>query len=297
MVSSISILPGDSVLLTAIGDSIEWYDAASGGNLLATGPSYQTPPLDQPVTYYLESISSYPGEMQLGGKPDNSGNGGLPSQNSFLYFNAWEPFTLHAVTVYAVTSPSGQRTIQLMDANNNILQEAIVSLNPGQWELELEFPVPAGNFLSLRCAENNLFRNNSGVQFPYPIGTVGEITSDNLGTGNYYYYFYNWKIQQQSFYCPSDRVPLTVQVSAVGDPLPLGSLELSPNPTQGVFQVKWSGNASLARLIDATGKEVLRAPAAGLQSLEIDASSLAAGLYHLQLEINGRWVGRKLVKS
>lgn len=295
VISDISIMPGDSVLLTAVGDSIYWYDAPTGGNLLAVGDSYQTPPLSQATTYFVESHADFIGEAQTGGKPDNSGGGGLPTQGAFMFFNAWEPFILKSVTVYVpATAPTGQRTIQLMDANDNVLEEATLFLGPGQWEVELEMPVPAGNFLSLRCAENNLFRNTGGVDYPYPIGDVGEITGDNLGIG-YYYYFYNWKIMKGSLTCISERVPVTVGVSAVDDQLQGANFRLMPNPANDKVVVEWEGNANQLRLLDVAGRSILLVNANGQTSHLLDVAALPSGFYQVQLEVDGQWIGQKLV--
>ena len=49
--------PNGSVTLNATSTgTISWYDAATGGNLLGTGPSFTTPPLNNPTTYYAESV-------------------------------------------------------------------------------------------------------------------------------------------------------------------------------------------------------------------------------------------------
>jgi gliding motility-associated-like protein len=51
---------GSSATLTASGspDSYEWYDAATGGNLLVTGSVYVTPELTTTQTYYVQSIAN-----------------------------------------------------------------------------------------------------------------------------------------------------------------------------------------------------------------------------------------------
>ena len=73
-----------------------------------------------------------------------------------------------------------------------------------------------GDSLTLRCLENNLFRNNQGVQYPYAIGDVGQIYTSFYGT-SYYYYFYNWKIKKQDITCVSDRVPVAVTITGTND--------------------------------------------------------------------------------
>lgn len=54
------VCSGSQVTLTASGspDDYEWYDAATGGNLLVTGPVYVTPELTTAQTYYVQSIAN-----------------------------------------------------------------------------------------------------------------------------------------------------------------------------------------------------------------------------------------------
>jgi len=54
-----AVCPGLAQTLTASAGSgtFQWYDAASNGNLLATGTTYTTPPLAANTVYYVENIS------------------------------------------------------------------------------------------------------------------------------------------------------------------------------------------------------------------------------------------------
>lgn len=56
-VANIAICPNNSATLTATapGGNYDWYDAATGGNLLASGNSYTTPTLIANATYYVET--------------------------------------------------------------------------------------------------------------------------------------------------------------------------------------------------------------------------------------------------
>jgi hypothetical protein len=283
------IAPNESALLTAIGENMEWYDAAANGLLLATGANFQTPVLDQSTTYYVESHSQYPGEIQYGGKADNSGAGALPSQGSYNYFNAWEEFTIVNVTVYVpVTAPSGLRTIRLYDGNEVLLDENVFDLGPGTHELTLNFEVPVGNNYSLRCVENNLFRNTSAnTQFPYPIGTVGEITNDALGN-EYYYYFYNWKVQKKSYECISDRVPVTVKVVSPSNEVSkeVCKITLTPNPASSLVMVDIEGvaKASSLKIYDGLGREVMQMALANNHGNLLQVEGLSAGIYLVKIQ-------------
>jgi len=60
IVNSTTICPGSSAVLTANASAngvLSWYDSATGGNLLATGNTFKTPPLSLSTTYYVENTA------------------------------------------------------------------------------------------------------------------------------------------------------------------------------------------------------------------------------------------------
>ena len=52
--------PGVITLTATASDTIYWYDAALGGTLLSTGPTFTTPSLTSTTTYYLQTTLSCP---------------------------------------------------------------------------------------------------------------------------------------------------------------------------------------------------------------------------------------------
>ena len=58
--SSAPVCPGSiSTLIASSGsNTVQWYDAATDGNLLATTNTYTTPPLNTNTTYYIQSVST-----------------------------------------------------------------------------------------------------------------------------------------------------------------------------------------------------------------------------------------------
>lgn len=58
--SGTTICPGSAATLTATapGGTLQWYDAASGGSLLATGAAFTTPVLTSNTTYYVQTTVS-----------------------------------------------------------------------------------------------------------------------------------------------------------------------------------------------------------------------------------------------
>lgn len=294
----VTIVQNDSILLSATGENLHWYDQPAGGDALSTGVTFQTPPLSQTTTYYVEAHYNYPGEILSGGKPDNSGGGGLPTQNAYTFFDAWEAFTLLSVTVYVPNNAiTGNRTIQLFDGSNQMLASATVFLGSGQHEVELNFEVPTGTGMSLRCLENNLFRNTNGVEYPYPIGDVGEMTTSIFGE-NYYYYFYDWKIQKPSLDCISERTPVTVTVTSSGETSREAAWLVYPNPAGSEIFVSLKNTesgAGLLRLFDTGGKEISRKEITENQTVSFDSGNLPAGVYHLQLMLGESIFSRRVV--
>ena len=297
--------PGSATLTATSGENIEWYDMPVGGNKIGTGDMLPIPFVDQDTTFYAESHPVYGGEEQDGGKPDNSGGGGLTTSGAYNFFDAYEPFTIMRVTVYVPENggEEGDRTIQLVDKDDTVLEEITTNLTIGQHEVELNFDVPVGEDFSLRCLENNLFRNNMGVQYPYAIGDVGSITTSFYGD-DYYYYFYDWKIRKAAKECISERtaadVSIIVSASNIGNTLT--QLNVYPNPADQVAFIKFEALENvdlLIRVFDATGKEAMErkevSTAIGTNIEEINTSPLAKGIYNIQLSINGNSVNKKLI--
>ena len=291
-----TIIQGQSIEITAEGDSLHWYDMATGGTLLTIGDTLVTPSLDVSTTYYVESLNFHPGEIQSGGKPDNSGGGGI-SFGGYNFFDVWETFTLVSVKVYVPTNTQpGERTIQLADKDGVILSEKIVDLDTGVHVIELNFDVPIGTDFSLRNPEANLFRNNSGVNYPYPIGDVGEITTSLIGN-SWYYYFYDWKIQKEGQNCISERVPVTIEVTNTDETFAQAGFHIFPNPTSHELFVKMENAAELIRLFDIQGKMLLEKTTMGNTIEILKISDLAAGIYAIHIVAAGDVFHTKFVKQ
>src|SRR5690606_26187368 len=145
------------------------------------------------------------------GKPNTTG-GGISVQTGFLRFEAWEPFVLSSVKVFLPEgAPLTPRFVQLF-SEDTLLAVRQFQVNPGWNELLLDFDVPIGK-LSLHCPQGNLFRDTGNTAYPYPLGDVGEIETSSFGD-DYYYYFYDWKIQTRETECVSSRIGVSLIISA-----------------------------------------------------------------------------------
>ncbi len=229
---------GSVTLNAAATGTVNWYDNSTNGNLVGTGESFQTPPLSATTSYFAEA-TVLPSPV-FGGLPDNTtGSGGNFDNTSdrYIIFNCTSPVTLVSVVVYA--SGSGNRTIQLKNSNGNILQTLTINIPNGQNTVTLNFNIPAGTNMRLSVSgTSNLYRNTTGAVYPMNIGNSVTLIGTNSAAGaNYYYYFYNWKIQEPA--CVSSRT----QIKAIINPEATASVNVS---TSSVFPVCEGSNISFS---------------------------------------------------
>jgi PKD repeat protein len=249
--------------LTATGSGdVSWYDAAVGGNLLASGSTFTTPVLSSPTTYYVENSLS--GGTATVGAIDNtiSGTGAYYTNQTYHYlvFDAYSSFTLAQVKVYA--GAAGVRNIDLRDAGGNVLQTVSVNIPMGESYIDLNMNIPAGNGYQLGTAGgNNLYRNQGGAAFPYTLDGVVSITGNSAGAQapTNYYYFYDWQIEQR---CASPRVavqvdvysgPLAVQVTGSTSFCEGDAIQFNATSNYNSAELSWTLNGTIA----GTGNSVL----------------------------------------
>ena len=198
-------------------------------------------------------------------------------------------------------SEAGLRQVQLFDDNDNMLAEKSFDLELGPRTLALNFDVPVGTGFSLRCPQQNLFRNSGGVNYPYAIGDVGSITTSVFGN-SWYYYFYNWQIQKESTICISGREPVELMPVAIDEIEAISSLDIFPNPATSNVSVAFNATAIeplTVTLINVVGKlasnKVVQDLSLGQNLINLDVSDLPSGIYNLELQMNGQKTTRKIV--
>lgn len=292
--------------LTAIGNDLRWYDVPVGGEILGTGPNFETPFINETTSFYVEDANIVGGEIVFGGKEDNSGPGGMHSNSSFfLKFDAFEDIIIKSVLVYA--NGSGNRTIRATDSNGTIIAEGVYNIPDGESRVDIEFEIPAGTGYELKTTGNpQLYRNgeDNTLAYPYALGDMGAITGTNIQGSNefnYYYFFYDWEVQRPESGCVSDRV----EVLAVVDTTTSGIEEddqmvfdLFPVPASDIvnLELSFAGVFDL-QLLDVSGKTLLNEQRVANEGdvQQINLQGLATGLYFVKV-INGEDFGvRRLV--
>jgi hypothetical protein len=289
---------GVTVELTATGSNVFWYDDSLSTTPIAQGNVFATA-IEDTTTFYLEDVAEYGGGTFETGMPAHQGS--LFNGNTFngqVLFNALEAFVLKQVTVS--TDKAGIRIIELRNSQGNVLDSREVDIPVGTSTLDLDLPIPAGNgyLLTTNQAKNQavlgtisprLYRSDEGVNYPYVVQDVVEVTGSNFG-GNYYYYFYDWQIELPPLQCVSDRSDVTVffVVVSVQDRFANGQVSISPNPSSGLFTLEMeivAGSEPQLQVSDPTGRLVLQ------QSLKADGNRL-----HHVLDLGGLPAGVYLLK-
>jgi hypothetical protein len=278
--------------LYATGSNLTWYDAAMGGNVVGSGEFFNTPFVDENTTFWVSSQSTYGGGSVTGGKPDNSGSGGLPSTGGRLFFDITDACTLAQVTAYVpVESSAGMRTIELYDNGGNLLNSVVLNCELGENVLNLNFPLSEGSY-QIGCAENNLFRNSAGVSYPYTIGEVGSINNSTFGT-SYYYYFYDWQVILPSVTCESERVAASVQIIGIDELENPLQIEAYPNPATSFVQLSAPKpiNQANVSVYDMNGNLVMTQKITQFNNQQLDVTKWSAGAYRVVIS-DGKSVSR-----
>ena len=200
-----------SVILEATGanaDDLVWYAEETGGEPLATGKNFKTPVIDTTTTYWVGEFFKGEGELKNQGNPGPVSSD-VYSSNEGLVFELTGSTVLIDVDVY-VTGPADDLTVQLIDDQGNIREKTVfvpggTSTFPTKVTVPLDFEIndPENGPFQLIKASGPDMMGTPGASYPYPLGTVGEITEGT--SSSTYYYFYDWTIISSIPLCESDR--------------------------------------------------------------------------------------------
>ncbi len=269
--------------------AIKWYATNTSPTSIFEGIDYTTN-LNQTTSFFVQQSSGL-NTLTNGGALDNTLSAGVSHAGGYgLVFDVFKDMVLRTFEVYA--SGAGNRNFVLTDGNGNVLENVTVSVPDGKSTVTLDWKIPQGSDYVVTCekiggASVELFRNSAFTDFPFPISNILSITN---GTASgveleYYYYFYNWLVEEDQVDCPSDRVEITATLDlcvGVSD-LELAGVQLFPNPMQDVLTLKTDGRLETAswEMFDVQGKVVATGQLTGTAT--IDVSKFQTGLYVLRL--------------
>jgi hypothetical protein len=286
-----------SLLLTATGTNLSWYDQQVGGTLLTTGPSYTTPLLNTTTTYWVDATTDYPGAIDYTGMTNHEGSlySGGTATNGSVIFDVLAPSVLNSVKVY--TDTPGDREIQLLNSGGTVIASLLVNIPMDSSRVTLNFNLAPGTDYSLTTNPviNNqtlgtttprLQRSSMGVTYPYTINNLLSINNSNQGTG-YYYYFYDWEVQEPSYMCVSDRVPVVADITTGLNNATSGSaVSVYPNPASALVNIDVTVAGKIAvGLFDIAGRLVKSESFENLSAgkITLNVGGIAKGSYNLRI--------------
>ena len=219
-------VPG-AVMLTAsadAGQTLRWYDAEFGGNLLSEGATLNLPGVTESATYWVEASQSTTGPSGTGGELATQPGGQYHTNSArWLEFDVLEPMRLVNVTVYA--NGTYDRGFEIIDAIGQVLWSTTVNVTDGEFLLPIGFDLEPGTSYGLRCTTGNpqLWREGtaSTLNYPYDLAGLGSITGSTVAATpeSYYYFFYKWNVESTlDVECVSARADVQVTVTQCTDP-------------------------------------------------------------------------------
>jgi hypothetical protein len=208
---------------TFTGNSVDlsWFNDPMSEIPVGNGLTYTTPVLNATTSYWVQEIPVYDGLQASGGKlATGTGQYHSNSQNWQL-FDAHEDIILKQVRVFA--NGSGNRTIQVINNQGNQVAVGTFNIPNGSSYVDLNFNIPAGTGYGIRTLDNNpqLWRDAppTTLNYPYHIGALASITSSSIIGANalaYYYFFYDWQVETQTYTCPGDKYEVVAYVGELG---------------------------------------------------------------------------------
>lgn len=274
--------PG-TVNLSASGSTIlNWYDAPTGGNLVATGTSY-SPNVALTTTYYVSSGAESTGAVNTAAYTGTSASSALFKG---IAFDVTNKLKLKTVTVYPKNTASlTPITISLYDAAGNIVSGTVpVTFTPTlatgtvgttSQVVTLNYTIPVGTGYRLVAANglvatnNTLGNSTAAIAYPTsgPLRLTGNVSALNdaiSATANTTNCFHNLTYDEL---CESVRVPVTATVANVPAPTGAATQDSCATGTIADFTVSggsgavftWYDAAALGTVLPTSTPAVLNA--------------------------------------
>jgi len=226
-------------------------------------------------------------------------NGSTSSNYSYLLFDVYQKMTLKSVDVKATGNQD--RIIVILDSSNQVVFEKTFSnFNTGINTLEINTTLFPGNNYKIGLSPNspvNLFRANSGANFPYKIPGLISITKSVINPINtstqQYYYFFNWQVCDAL--CESKRTEVKIHTDDCENIQDLQDIVVFPNPNSGIFTLRVPKNKSgTLKVVNMLGQTVYENSfSAIVERVFVNIPSLSKGLYNLSVVINDKMVVKK----
>src|SRR5690606_29672683 len=286
----VTIPVAGTAVLTATGDSIQWYAQETGGLPVGQGSPWTTPFVDTNTLFWCADLGQNGGDSEYGGRVDRSTEGVFQNNGTYyLLFNTTADLVIKSVKVYA--NGAGERPIALVDqGTGQTLASGDFFIPDGESRVQLDLFAPANGNYALRIVSGNpqLWRDGVGSNpaFPYDLGGLGAITGSNAGSAAYYYFFYDWEVAAPTIWCEGPRTPVEVLVGPTGlsADQQLSGLRVFPNPAKEliILDGELPAGATSVEIIHAAGRTCLR-QALSAADCAVPEAALAPGAYAVQV--------------
>lgn len=304
--TSDTVKEGTTKSYTNNGLKWNWYLQDDSAVPFFRGDTIEIPNIEESRLYYIETEQRLEYPSHSGGEYNFTGTNQYSSSRIYggMYFNVKQESVLEELSVY--TDTEGEREIQILNALDELVFSQRVQLTTGRNRLSLHAELPIGNdyFIQTNIEVNaaelgqdspQLVRSDSGTNYPYQIGDLMTIINSSFGPG-YYLYFYDWQVSQPDFICTSDRVAFSIIVeesTAVEDEFSDVRVNIFPNPAIDKLNFDFPDelNLNLVKLVNLQGK-VLKQTSG---QMYLDLSSIAAGLYVVELHFEDQIVKKQIV--
>jgi hypothetical protein len=229
-VASATVCGASPTVLRATGNgTVFWYDAMTGGNLVAAGNDATV--ANTTSTTYYAALNEFSGTLPSASY--TSGGAQSNFSNGRMFFDAEVPFILEKATINV--GAGGTMTVDLLDKDlsENVIASTVITVVPGVNEYMLNLPVPAAgkNYTLLVSAFGGgatAYRNNTGnsAKYPLTIPHVVSFTGNNGSTpSSFYYFLYNLKVKALGCASPRVAVTTTSAPATVATITPAGPIE------------------------------------------------------------------------
>lgn len=205
---------GELIQLSATsvdGNLLRWLD--SNLNQVALGDNVEVTLNSENGIYYAQSYQELPIEGFAGPENVDFGTGGNHGGNftGTVDFEVFEPLIIESALV--VSGATGIRTISLyndLSADGSTVQSIEVDIDfTGEGRIDLNFEITEPGAYSIGASQAELYRNDSGADYPYEFNEVMTIVGSSAGD-DYYYYFYDLEVS--TFGCVSDLAEVAVEL-------------------------------------------------------------------------------------
>jgi PKD repeat protein len=221
-IEDLEVCLGENAILEANTTGLaQWRDADN--NVIFNGPSFETPNVNGPQTYFIENLEGGPSGY-VG--PEDPGYAGgsyhVSGYHGALNFTA--EMGLEIVSVWVNAQGAGERTFTIGSGFNNdgdppsganIVDQVTVYLNGGPQRIYLNMTVPEAGDYNIGGNNVSLYRNNEATDYPFVLDDYMTIVNSSANTAptGYYYYFYDIEVREIQCISPAVEVNVTPVVS------------------------------------------------------------------------------------